>query len=322
LATYNQNLLTVSERELLGIETIKVIKSILLNIQKLRGFTNFYGFVYTNDTYDETSIQKYKEHINDLIKKLSKDFKTLQEKLEESKDKFELKKDIEHLEEEIAKFNKNVFHIGINHFQKYSSFAQKVISLITEVSDRSYLFSDVSKKKIVVLIDIITNIMPNLMENLGRLRAIGVQSINKKIKSLHDSTQLDLYMHISQNYIERFSSQIDLYIKDLNDIKERDSVLEAKNKILKEVNYFLRVANSDVKQPDIILIDKKYFFDLGEDILSIENQFYNNIFDILENDISSNVKLYSKKVRAGYVFDAVLGISVLSASSYFLYQIF
>jgi DNA-binding Lrp family transcriptional regulator len=321
MATHYSNILEVVQREQYGIDIIRTVKSILLDIQKLRGFSNFYGFVYTNDSYDESAIEKFRNHINEIITELDDHFKELYQKIELTEDRLGIKSDIEHLQEELSKFNSNVFNIGVNHFQKYSAFTQKTIAIITEISDKSYLFSNTSNHKTVILVDIITNIMPNLMENLGKLRAIGVQSISKKIKSLHDSTQLELYLHISQSYIEQFNRQIELYIANLSDTKEVDSIIETKNKILKEVNYFLKVTVNDVQQPDIILIDKKYYFELAEDILTIESQFYNRVFNILENSISGSVKRYRKRVSYQKVANYIMALSVVSVSGYLTYQI-
>ena len=293
MQSQNENILTILKKERDGIQAIRHIKDLLVYIQKLRGNSNLFGILYINS--EENQIELYKSNITKLIGYLNRSFAVLDDLLGTNESLIGIDRELKKLEANLSKFHINVFDITVKHFDEYSKHARSTINLMIDVADRSYLLAE-SDKHQAILLNLLINIVLNLIENVGKLRAIGVKVINKKVKNIHDISELQYYVEIVRNYTHSFNKEFDIYANIIDNKKEREKFLNLKNRLSKDINYFIKLTEEELLNQEIIFIEPKYFFEQGDDIIKSENIFYNEIFKVLDDYINSRIIAISKLI--------------------------
>jgi hypothetical protein len=317
MKSQNENILVVLQRELDGVNAIRSIKEVLVEIQKLRGASNLYGILYSYSNKEE--VDSYKNHIIKLIERIDKNFTILGDFTGVNPTLSEADVEIKELEENIVKFHQNIFDITIHHFDEYSKYARETINIMIDVADRSYLLADIDEKR-SLLINILINIVLNLIETIGKLRSVGVKIINKKVKNIHDVSELQYYIEIVRNYINIFNLEFDKY-STMIEGEEREKFTSLKNRLAKDIDYFIKLTFEEVVKQDLIFIDPKYFFEQGDDIIRSESLFYNELFKLIENHLEKKIKKQKKVVFKERVLKYGTYLSILSFIGYSIWSL-
>lgn len=291
--SHNENLLTILKKEREGVQAIRNIKDVLVNIQKLRGNSNLFGILHMHSV--NTEVDMYKQNITELIEKLDRSFAVLDDLLGSNSTLSGVDVDLKNLEEDLRRFHTNVFDLTVQHFDEYSKYARNSINLMIDIADRSFLLAETDKHQ-AILLNLLINIVLNLIENIGKLRAIGVKVINKKVKNIHDASELQYYIEIVKTYTNSFNSELDKYSPLILEDKEREKFINLKNRLAKDIDYFVKLTEEELLNQDLIFIEPKYFFEQGDDIIRSENIFYNEVFQVLETYIEERIKVINKKV--------------------------
>jgi len=293
METQNENILTILKQEKDGILAIRNLRSILIKIQRLRGHSNLFGVLYANSNENDTEV--YKNKISQLVEELNKGFSTLDKLLETNPSLSNIEEELKKLESNLDKFNTNIFDLTVLHFDRYTKYVRDTINLIIDVADHSYLLADSDEHQAIIL-NIIINIVLNLIETISKLRAIGVSIISKKVKSIHDTSELEYYIEIIKDYTSAFNRELDKYSALIDDNKEREKFFKLKDRLLKDIEYFIKLTEDELLNQDIIFIEPKYFFEQGDDIINSEALFYEEAFKILDDYITSRISSLSKVV--------------------------
>jgi len=293
MQSQNRNILTILEKEKAGIQAIRSIKDVLIKIQKLRGISNLFGLLFTG--YDDSDTTMYdKNHILELISSLDGSFKTLDSLLETNDTLTGIHKDLKQLNLDLSNFHENVFDLTVKHFDEYSKYTRQSINLMIDIADKSYLLA-MNDKNRAILFNIVINIVLNLIENISKLREIGVKVVNKKVKNIHDSSELQYHIEVIKNYSELFDKEFNTYL-DLIDESSKDKFLQIKNKLSESISHFVNLTETELLNQELIFIDPKYYFEQGDDIISAELVFYNEAFDILEKYTDNSIKSISRLI--------------------------
>jgi len=293
MQSQNENILTILKKEKNGVQAIRQIKDLLVHIQKLRGGSNLFGILSANS--QETEVTIYKQHIIELINSLNQSFFVIDESLEINECLVNINQELKTLEKNLEKFHVNIFDITVKHFDEYSKHARNSINLMIDVADRSYLLAENDKHQ-AILMNLLINIVLNLMENVGKLRSVGVKVIYKKVKNIHDTSELQYYVEAVKNYTDIFNKEFDIYANLIESVGEREKFINLKNSLGRNINYFLKITEEELLNQEIIFIEPKYFFEQGNDIIESENIFYNEIFEVLENYIDQKIKSVSRTI--------------------------
>ena len=137
--TQNENIKTILEKERDGLIIIQQFDKILGEIQNLRNETNFIDLVLD---VSENEIENHKLKITGIISNLDRLFISIDEVLSTNITFKDLQNEFNKLTQDLQKFNQNIFSPKIDHFQHLSKFARKVINLIIDTADRSYLLAE------------------------------------------------------------------------------------------------------------------------------------------------------------------------------------
>ena len=137
--TQNENIKTILEKERDGLIIIQQFDKILGEIQNLRNETNFITLVLD---VSENEIENHKLKITGIISNLDRLFISIDEVLSTNITFKDLQNEFNKLTQDLQKFNQNIFSPKIDHFQHLSKFARKVINLIIDTADRSYLLAE------------------------------------------------------------------------------------------------------------------------------------------------------------------------------------
>ncbi len=313
MQSQNENILTILQKEKEGVGAIKHLKKILVNLQKIRGFANLYGITSTDNESDKA----YREEILKLIDDLNQNFTDIDDLIGTNTLIVEIQQELKELENRIDSFNSNIFDLTLSHFEEYSKYIRDVINLIIDIEDRSYLLADEDKHQIILL-DILTNTLLNLIENISKLRAIGVKIINKRIKSIHDASELQYYIEIVKNYIQSFNKNFEEYLELVQDKNQKDNLYRLYKRLTQDISYFVKLIEDELLSQEIIFIEPQYFFEQGEDVINSENIFYKEMFQVLDNYTDEKLSSISKVVLREKIgrYAIVLGIT-----SFVIYKI-
>lgn len=290
MQSQNKNILTILEKEKVGIQAVRSIKDVLFNIQKLRGNSNLFGLLFSG--YEDSNAEIYKNNIIELIESLKGSFSRVHNLLESNEALVGIHRDLKKLEADLSVFHKNVFDLKMKHFDEYSKYAKQSINLMIDIADKSYLLSEEDKNQ-AILLNIVISIVLNLIENIGKLRAIGVKVVSKKVKNIHDTSELQYHVEVIKHYNEVFDEEFNTYIK-LIDENKKDKFIKIKQNLSESINEFVSLTKNELLNQELIFIDPQYYFEQGNNIIEAEEIFYNEAFNILENYTDDSIKSISR----------------------------
>jgi len=314
LQTKNQNILSILNRELEGIQAIHHLRDILVIVQKLRGGSMLYGILKSNSFDKEAG--NYKKNLEEFIQKLENSFTMLEEVGEEESFLRHIQRETSKLENQLFKLNRNIFDLTISNFDEYSKNIRNLNNLIIDIADASYLLSE-SDRNEAVLLNILVNIAMNMVENLNKLRAIGIKVINKKVKNIHDTVEIQYYVENIKYYLELLNKEFDSYFSVQADLEDNAKIIFLKHRLSKDVEYFLKLAEEEILTQDLIFIEPRYFFEQGDDLFNSETLFYNELFALFTNHIKKRIAFYSKIT---FREKAISFSAVVSLTFFIIYQ--
>ena len=224
-------------KEVNGIENIRILHSILTQVQLHRGMTNIY--LSGQDVLQDLAyIQNEIEHL----------FLDIKRKNEEDNNIFRIKDHLGHFEEKwkdiLAGYT---FYNQQQSFKYHTGLIQEIIFLVKEIADKSNLTLDPNLDS-YNLIKIIVNIIPEMQDILGELRGkIAMTNTKKRRKTI-------------LNEILNQKIRINYYVQKL---VENLSVVFAENKEAEKTLY----KNLD----EFILAKQDYFLKIDREIIAKEN---------------------------------------------------
>ncbi len=303
-------MLSILNRELEGIEAIYHLRDILVIVQKLRGGSILFGILKSN-SFDQEA-EQYRKSIEDLIEKLERSFSMLEEVSKEENLLTHIKQETAKLENHLFRLNRNIFDLTISHFDEYSRSVRNLNSLIIDIADKSYLLSE-SDKDEAILLNILANIAMNMVENLNKLRSVGIKVIHKKIKSIHDATEIQYYVENVKHYLQLLNDECDRYFANQSRTDENAKILFLKHRLSKDVEYFIKLAEEEILTQELIFIEPRYFFEQGDDLFNSETLFYDELFLLFTTHVKKRIAFYSKiSLREKTIsYSAIASLSLL-----------
>ena len=306
--TQNENIKTLLEKERDGLVIIRKFNELLGEIQNLRNETNFIDLVLD---VSENEIENHKLKISGIIANLDRLFISIDEVLSKNIALEDLQREFNKLTQDLKKFNQNIFNPKIDHFQHLSKFARKVINLIIDTADRSYLLAE-DKQEQMLLVNILIHLLVNLIEGIDKLRAIGVKTINKKIKNNNDAFEIQYYIENIKNYLDILEGELKEFIRITGD-KQAETYFSS----LKEnIEYFIKLTEDELLKQDLIFIESRYYFEQGELVFKVKEKFGNLLFDDFKASIKKEIKSVSKAVFKEKIFISSSMILVLALIFY------
>ena len=306
--TQNENIKTILEKERDGLIIIQQFDKILGEIQNLRNETNFITLVLD---VSENEIENHKLKITGIISNLDRLFISIDEVLSTNITFKDLQNEFNKLTQDLQKFNQNIFSPKIDHFQHLSKFARKVINLIIDTADRSYLLAE-DKQEQMLLANILIHLLVNLIEGIDKLRAIGVKTINKKLKNSNDAFEIQYYIESVKNYLDILTNELIEFVIITGD-KEAENHFSS----LKEnIEYFIKLTEDELLKQDLIFIESRYYFEQGELVFKVKEKFGNLLFDDFKSSIEKEIDIVSKAVFKEKIFNASSIILVLALIFY------
>ena len=313
MQSLNKNILTILEKEKAGIQAIRSIKDVLVHIQKLRGNSNLFGLLFTG--YEDSDTKIYKDNIIELISSLKGSFNILDSLLDSNNTLVGIHRDLKQLETNLNIFHKDIFNLTVKHFDEYSKYATQSINLMIDIADKSYLLADNDKNQ-AILLNIVISIVLNLIENIGKLRAIGVKVVNKKVKNIHDISELQHHVEVIKHYNEIFDKEFILYINLIDNNKKTDGFLQIKQKLSENIKAFINLTETELLNQELIFIDPKFYFEQGNNIIEAEDVFYNEAFNILENYTETSIEKISRLI---FKDNIIKYIGLASVTAFIIY---
>ena len=311
--TQNENIKTILEKERDGLIIIQQFDKILGEIQNLRNETNFITLVLD---VSENEIENHKLKITGIISNLDRLFISIDEVLSTNITFKDLQNEFNKLTQDLQKFNQNIFSPKIDHFQHLSKFARKVINLIIDTADRSYLLAE-DKQEQMLLVNILIHLLVNLIEGVDKLRAIGVKTINKKLKNSNDAFEIQYYIESVKNYLDILTNELIEFVIITGD-KEAENHFSS----LKEnIEYFIKLTEDELLKQDLIFIESRYYFEQGELVFKVKEKFGNLLFDDFKSSIEKEIDIVSKAVFKEKIFNASSIILVLALIFYTSHQL-
>ncbi len=224
-------------KEVNGIENIRILHSILTQLQLHRGMTNIH--LSGQDVLsDLLYLQNEIEHL----------FVDLKRKNEEGNNIFSVKEHLEHSEEKWREIlNEYTFYNQEQSFKFHTVLIQEIIFLFKEIADKSNLTLDPNLDS-YNLIKIIVNIIPEMQDILGELRGKIVMTNAKESRKM------------ILNEISDHKVKINYYVQKL---VENLSVVFSENKEAEKTLY----KNLD----EFILAKQGYLLKIDREIITKEN---------------------------------------------------
>jgi len=306
--TQNENIKTILEKERDGLIIIQQFDKILGEIQNLRNETNFIDLVLD---VSENEIENHKLKITGIISNLDRLFISIDEVLSTNITFKDLQNEFNKLTQDLQKFNQNIFNPKIDHFQHLSKFARKVINLIIDTADRSYLLAE-DKQEQMLLVNILIHLLVNLIEGVDKLRAIGVKTINKKLKNSNDAFEIQYYIENVKNYLDILTNELIEFVIITGD-KEAENYF---NSLKENIEYFIKLTEDELLKQDLIFIESRYYFEQGELVFKVKEKFGNLLFDDFKSSIEKEIDIASKAVFKEKIFNASSIILVLALIFY------
>ena len=157
----------------------------------------------------------------------------------------------------------------------------------------------------------------NLIEGIDKLRAIGVKTINKKLKNSNDAFEIQYYIESVKNYLDILTNELIEFVIITGD-KEAENHFSS----LKEnIEYFIKLTEDELLKQDLIFIESRYYFEQGELVFKVKEKFGNLLFDDFKSSIEKEIDIVSKAVFKEKIFNASSIILVLALIFYTSHQL-
>jgi hypothetical protein len=318
MGTYANNMSEVLEIEQNGVKYVRDFKNLLINVQRLRGIMNYLATL--DEEEEKVEFKKFKSEALTLVSQIRERVSKIKKLIEDDDDSFDIQSSFGRFSSELNEFNTDIMSLRHNYLERYSKFTKDIINFFVKVAENSYLLADMEQKN-VILIDLTIEVLPTLLEYVGKLRSIGVQIIEKKVKNLYDSTQLELYKNMIKNTLKEFDFQINSFLEYEKDISTKDKIKTAKNNITKEINHFIDVVTKEIQYQDIIFYEKKHFYELAEDILIVDNAVYSVLFQALEENLTKNKRQFKMRAVKQNILATGVALSIFLGLSFSIYKL-
>lgn len=186
------------------------------------------------------------------------------------------------------------------------TFIEEILSLMVEVSDNSKLFLAETPHN-YYLISGVTKTLPNLAEQLGQIRAIGMNVATEK--QITEDQKMKL---------ANLSSSVQSYLMDLEHEKEtafaseptlEQSLGEASHNTIERTNTFLEFVQKEFLNSTEITVNADEYYKLTTNTIDTSFDLYNIETITLENSMSEQIKIlqWNKTlIISGIVFIFIL----------------
>ncbi len=313
---HNRDMFTMLKIEKEGLEALKELKSLLTNVQKLRGITNLYGVLWTGSEADNI----FKDEINQIIEDINRNFIRLDEVAQKNSYLSKIFDRVKHLEERLNRFNSNVFDLAISYFDEYNLFAKEIINFIIDIEESSYLLADEDRfhfwtEKITM------NTLLSLMENLRKLRAVGIVIIHKRAKSLNDSFEIQHYLGIIEDFYQRLEMEFREYLSNVEDEEKKKEISQLYERLKKDIDYFVTLTRNELLNQEFIYIEPQYYFDQANDVVKSYDLIHNNMVELMEKNLDRRISQYSKLVWRDRAIWGAIASGLLGAVFYDIYNL-
>ncbi|AAK81609.1 methyl-accepting chemotaxis protein [Clostridium acetobutylicum] len=292
------NDVTVSDKQIKGLNYINETTLLLKHVQQHRGLTLM--FINGNVTVKDKIIAKEAEVKSDItaINKLNEEYKT---KIDVNDEWNNIKNDWSLLKIEDTKYK------GKEVIDKHIVLINKIMQLNYDISDRSNL---VLEKKIdrFYLVDTIVNRLPMVAENMGLARGVGAGAAAKKSITSEEKSKL---LYLSQAATNNLNSSIrgmDIVYKTMPELKEKLS--SETTKVFGSSKSLINIINNELLNKSEITIDSEEYYNTAtktvEDIYSLIGNESSELMNALKLDNS-----FARNVRTFVLLISVLTMLVL-----------